>query len=92
MNRVAEPRALTRAGSSVFDDVLLHWDPERRERGLDILKRVAERRQVFLFTCRPEIALAAEKAGAGFVDLAAMGVGGRGGGAPRDAEAGRVVP
>lgn len=34
-----------------LDEVFAHWDETRLERGLDVLGRVAERRQLFLFTC-----------------------------------------
>ncbi|NNK64636.1 MAG: AAA family ATPase [Gemmatimonadetes bacterium] len=37
-----------------FDEVFVNWDPERRERGLDLLVRTAGERQVFLFTCHPD--------------------------------------
>ncbi|MBT8337817.1 MAG: hypothetical protein KJO11_14525, partial [Gemmatimonadetes bacterium] len=37
-----------------FDEVFVNWDPERRERGLDLLVRTAAERQVFLFTCHPD--------------------------------------
>lgn len=53
----------------LLDDVLLHWDEERRERGFEVLGRIAERRQVMLFTCRREVAEGAERAGARIFEL-----------------------
>ncbi|MFH1278999.1 MAG: AAA family ATPase [Candidatus Eisenbacteria bacterium] len=40
-----------------LDEVFAHWDRERLERGLEILDRIAERRQVFLFTCHEPLFL-----------------------------------
>ena len=40
----------------LLDEALINWDDSRLERSGDILKQVAERRQVFLFTCHPWLA------------------------------------
>jgi len=52
-----------------LDEVLVNWDPERRERGLSLLSRIARSRQVFLFTCHPELAAAAQEQGAAVLEL-----------------------
>jgi uncharacterized protein YhaN len=39
-----------------LDETLVNWDPERRERGLELLARIAKGRQVFVFTCHPDAA------------------------------------
>jgi uncharacterized protein YhaN len=44
-----------------LDEVLVNWDRDRRARGLDVLAEVAARRQVFLFTCHPELAREVEE-------------------------------
>lgn len=46
------------------DEVLVNWDHRRRTRGIRLLASVAERRQVFVFTCHPELAGGLEDAGA----------------------------
>jgi uncharacterized protein YhaN len=38
-----------------MDEAFVNWDPERLGRGLDVLRSVAESRQVFLFTCHLEV-------------------------------------
>jgi DNA repair exonuclease SbcCD ATPase subunit len=40
----------------LLDDPLVHFDPERRERAVEIIRRFAERHQVIFFTCNPEYA------------------------------------
>ena len=40
----------------LLDEALINWDDTRLQRAGDILKQVAERRQVFLFTCHPWLA------------------------------------
>ncbi len=40
----------------LLDEALINWDDTRLQRSCDILKQVAERRQVFLFTCHPWLA------------------------------------
>jgi uncharacterized protein YhaN len=56
-----------------MDEAFVNWDPGRLERGLEVLGGVAERRQVFLFTCHPEVVERARRLGAGVVDLATHG-------------------
>ena len=52
-----------------LDEVLVHWDEERSERGLSVFERVVEKRQVFFFTCRREIFSRLCGMGATAVDL-----------------------
>jgi len=35
----------------VLDEVLINWDDQRFEAGVQILSHIAQKRQVFLFTC-----------------------------------------
>ncbi len=51
------------------DEAFVNWDPRRRGRGFDLLAELAERRQVFLFTCHPDTARELEERGAGLVTL-----------------------
>ena len=51
------------------DEALVNWDPVRRDRGLRLLARVAESRQVFVFTCHPPVADRLEELGARRLDL-----------------------
>jgi uncharacterized protein YhaN len=46
-----------------LDEVLVNWDEDRRGRGLDVLARMAEERQVFLFTCHPGLAREVDERG-----------------------------
>jgi uncharacterized protein YhaN len=46
------------------DEVLVNWDHRRRTRGMRLLAGVAEQRQVFVFTCHPELASGLEDEGA----------------------------
>lgn len=39
-----------------MDEALVNWDADRRERGLEVLAEVSRSRQVFAFTCHPEMA------------------------------------
>jgi uncharacterized protein YhaN len=52
-----------------MDEAFVNWDPGRLERGLEVLGGIAEARQVFLFTCHPEVVERAQRLGAGVVDL-----------------------
>lgn len=52
-----------------LDEVLVNWDPDRREEGLDLLARVSETRQVFFFTCHPELASSVHRRGGSIVRL-----------------------
>lgn len=56
-----------------LDEILVNWDRERRERGLELLVEMADRRQVFLFTCHPDLAAAMEDRGARVVHLSPPG-------------------
>jgi uncharacterized protein YhaN len=47
-----------------IDEVLVNWDHRRRAQGMRLLANVAERRQVFVFTCHPELAGGLEDEGA----------------------------
>jgi len=38
------------------DEVFVNWDRGRRDRGLELMTEVAKDRQVFVFTCHPEVA------------------------------------
>ena len=51
------------------DEAFVNWDPARAGRGMELLRRVAERRQVFLFTCHPELARDVAARGARVVRL-----------------------
>ncbi len=52
-----------------IDEVFVNWDGERRGRGLEVLSRIAGSRQLFVFTCHPEIAGALEGSGARVIRL-----------------------
>ena len=54
-----------------MDEILVNWDAWRRDRAFELLERVAERRQVFLFTCHPAMAMELEDRGARIVALGA---------------------
>lgn len=57
---------LDRAGERLpllLDEVLVNWDPERREAGLALLSEVARERQCFFFTCHPPMADRLEELG-----------------------------
>lgn len=74
--RLAIVDHLDRSGERLplfMDEALVNWDPARRDRGLDLLGRVAEHRQVFLFTCHPDIVDGVRARGAGVVRLEATG-------------------
>lgn len=38
------------------DEVFVNWDRARRDRGLDVLADLSAKRQLFVFTCHPEMA------------------------------------
>ncbi len=54
-----------------LDEAFVNWDVERLHRGIDRLATVAERRQVFLFTCHRSMAEAVAARGARVLELAA---------------------
>jgi uncharacterized protein YhaN len=39
-----------------IDEAFVNWDAERRDRGLEVLAEISSTRQVFAFTCHPEMA------------------------------------
>ena len=54
-----------------MDEALVNWDASRRDRAFELLERVAERRQVFLFTCHPAMAAELEDRGGRVIGLGA---------------------
>ncbi len=52
-----------------MDETLVNWDAWRRDRAFELLERVAERRQVFLFTCHPAMGAELEDRGAAIIAL-----------------------
>lgn len=55
----------------LLDEALVHWDEGRRQALYPLLARVAEVRQVVLFTCHPALAEEArERLGARVLELA----------------------
>ena len=52
-----------------MDETLVNWDAWRRERAFQLVERVAERRQVFLFTCHPAMAADLEDRGGRIIAL-----------------------
>ena len=57
----------------ILDEALVHWDAKRRRELYPVLRKVAERRQVVLFTCHAELAQEARAA----LDLAYIDLGAR---------------
>lgn len=55
------------------DEVLVNWDRERRTRGTKLLAAVARHRQVFVFTCHPEVARGLEAEGARILPVGPTG-------------------
>ncbi|MCG6986851.1 MAG: AAA family ATPase [Gemmatimonadetes bacterium] len=51
------------------DEVFVNWDGRRRTRGLDLLAEIAQARQLFVFTCHPDVAEELEERGAAVVPL-----------------------
>ncbi len=63
---------LDRAGERLpvlLDEVLVNWDPVRREAGLELLAEVARERQCFFFTCHPPLAERLEQLGGSRIQL-----------------------
>ena len=52
-----------------MDEVLVNWDAWRRDRAFELLEGLAEKRQVFLFTCHPAMAAEMEDRGAAIIAL-----------------------
>lgn len=51
------------------DEVFVNWDGSRRTRGLDLLAEIAQARQLFVFTCHPDVAEELAARGAAVVPL-----------------------
>jgi len=47
-----------------IDEALVNWDAARRDRGLEVLAEISQSRQVFSFTCHPEMAERLQSLGA----------------------------
>lgn len=74
--RLAIVDHLDRAGERLplfMDEAFVNWDPQRLERGLDVLAALSERRQVFLFSCHPEMVERVRGRGARVVELERTG-------------------
>lgn len=52
-----------------IDETFVNWDRARRNRGLDLLTRLSGERQIFVFTCHPEVADRLSASGAHRLDL-----------------------
>ena len=52
-----------------MDETLVNWDAWRRDRAFGLLERVAEQRQVFVFTCHPAMAAELEDRDARIIAL-----------------------
>jgi len=52
-----------------IDEVFVNWDDRRSDRGVDLVASVAETRQIFFFTCHPEMAATLETRGAKVIPL-----------------------
>jgi uncharacterized protein YhaN len=70
--RLAAVDHLDREGERLplfLDETLVTWDPARRDRGLALLAGLAGERQLFLFTCHPEVAERLSREGARVITL-----------------------
>jgi uncharacterized protein YhaN len=52
-----------------MDEVFVNWDGERRSRGLDLIAGMARHRQLFVFTCHPDVADDLRARGAALLSL-----------------------
>ena len=52
-----------------MDEAFVNWDAERFARGLEVLRRVSEKRQIFLFSCHPGVVERLREHGAGVLKL-----------------------
>ena len=52
-----------------IDEVFVNWDSERRARGLEVVSGLSRERQMFVFTCYPEVADDLSKAGGRVLEL-----------------------
>ena len=55
-----------------MDETLVNWDAWRRDRAFGLLERVAEQRQVFVFTCHPAMAAELEDRDARIIALGGL--------------------
>jgi len=39
-----------------MDEAFVNWDTRRRDRAFELMARISRTRQVFFFTCHPEMA------------------------------------
>ena len=53
------------------DEVFVNWDRERRGRGIEVLGSLSRNRQLFVFTCHPELAEQFSGCGAAVLELEA---------------------
>jgi uncharacterized protein YhaN len=70
--RLAAVDHLDREGERLplfLDETLVNWDPARRDRGLALLASLAGERQLFVFTCHPEVAEGLSREGARVITL-----------------------
>ncbi len=51
------------------DEVFVNWDRERRGRGIEVLGSLSRNRQLFVFTCHPELAEQFSGCGAAVLEL-----------------------
>ena len=51
------------------DEVFVNWDRERRERGIEVLSSLSRNRQLFVFTCHPELAAQFSQCGGTVLEL-----------------------
>ena len=51
------------------DEVFVNWDRERRGRGIEVLSSLSRNRQLFVFTCHPELAEQFSGCGAAVLEL-----------------------
>jgi uncharacterized protein YhaN len=51
------------------DEVFVNWDRERRGRGIEVLGSLSRNRQLFVFTCHPELAEQFSGRGAAVLEL-----------------------
>ena len=53
----------------ICDDPLIHFDRDRKEAAVQLLKMISDRHQVLLFTCEPAIRDLAESLGANVIEM-----------------------
>jgi uncharacterized protein YhaN len=51
------------------DEIFVNWDGARRARGLEVLASIASTRQVFVFTCHPQVAAELQEHGGRVLEL-----------------------